>query len=188
MYGSTNDGSACFVGHSGQMVAKSESTTKQHECGQAIRPTMGTWWVIVTRGLLYDYMLDWWWVVEAKVAGSVVSADGCGDVCFYASLYMEWTHGKGDLTCYHAGRNGLGVFLEILADCCECDRGTMRQGACRLSLQRLRLNFRNCVYVEFPDRSRERIRYVLTGKVASAGPRGHVKIDTLTWTLGRTSG
>ena len=132
---------------------------------------MGTWLVIVTQGLLYDYTLDWWWVVEAKVAGSGVSADDCGDVCFYASLYMEWTHGKGDLTCYHAGRNGLGVFLEILADCCECDRGTMRQGACRLSLQRLRLNFRNCVYVEFPDRSRERIRYVLTGKVASAGPR-----------------
>ena len=34
------------------------------------------------------HVLDWWWVVEAKVAGSGVSADGCGDVCFYASLFI----------------------------------------------------------------------------------------------------
>ena len=71
---------------------------------------------------------------------------------------------------------------------CSARGGTGRQGA-RKRVRRLDLNFWNCVYAEFLERkSREEICYVLTGKVASAGSRGYVKIDTLTWTLVRTSG
>jgi hypothetical protein len=116
------------------------------QLGRHVFSRVGDWWVIGHTRLFHGSVLDWWRVVEAKVAVSGFSADGRRGMfaftrhflhsCLFTRssmgviLYDAW---EGDLTCYHAEAlmaywhlNG-GIFK--LAGACYSVCGTMRQGA-----------------------------------------------------------
>ena len=46
------------------------------QLGRHVFSRVGDWWVIGHTRLFHGSVLDWWWVVEAKVAVSGFSADG----------------------------------------------------------------------------------------------------------------